>query len=314
MAAGDTARTATTAPDAAANAADAAAAGASQDAKKARVLLLIIDGVGDVSIPALGGRTPLQAARTPALDALAAAGLNGQLDAVDPGLACGSDTSHLSLLGYDPRKYYRGRGAFESMGAGLDMAPGDIAFKSNFSTLDAATGIVTARRADRRFEHVGPVLCAALDGLKLPSFPECSVSVRYATEHRCGVVVRGPGLTDAITGTDPLKDNRPLLRAEPLDASPEAARTAAVVNELSDEMRRLLERHPINAERAAAGLNAANVVLLRGCGVRIAVESFEERHGFTAPCLIAPTKIIAGERSTCAFWQAGVGAGRVREL
>ena len=180
--------------------------------------------------------------------------------------------------------------------AGLDMAPGDIAFKSNFATLDPASGIVLRRRADRRFEDLGPVLCAALDGMRLPSFPQvpgrrsscgvgvahmrlgarglprhlrrsapscqrCSaaaqapdlclitslpsplhlllaallhcyatcccfhltaslpscfclqhtVSVKYATEHRCGVVVRGTGLNDAIGGTDPLKDNLPLL-------------------------------------------------------------------------------------------------------
>ncbi len=62
------------------------------------------------------------------------------------------------------RRYYRGRGAFESMGAGIDMAPGDIAFKSNFATLDPASGRVLRRRADRRFEDLGPQLCAALDG------------------------------------------------------------------------------------------------------------------------------------------------------
>lgn len=107
------------------------------------------------------------------------------------------------------------------MGAGLHMEPGDIAFKSNFATLNPATGIVEKRRADRHFEALGPPLCAALDGLKLPSFPQHAVSVKYATEHRCGVVVRGPGLTDAIEGTDPLKDNLPLLTAEPLDDSPE---------------------------------------------------------------------------------------------
>ncbi|KAI8467172.1 MAG: 2,3-bisphosphoglycerate-independent phosphoglycerate mutase-domain-containing protein [Monoraphidium minutum] len=274
--------------------------------RPAKLLLLIIDGVGDVSIPAFGDRTPLQVAHTPNLDAVAAGGLNGLMDSVEPGLACGSDTSHMNILGYDPRRYYRGRGAFESMGAGLPMAPGDIAFKSNFATLNPATGVVEKRRADRKFEHLGPPLCAALDGLRLPSFPQHAVSVRYATEHRCGVVVRGPGLTDAITGTDPLKDNLPLLEAQPLDDSPEArprgaAHTAAVVNELSSAIRTALAPHPINAARAAEGLNVANVVLLRGCGCRIkarararaCVPPFDEVHGMRA-CLVAPTKIIAG--------------------
>lgn len=96
---------------------------------KRRVAFVLVDGIGDVSIPRFHYRTPLQVAKTPNLDAIASAGVNGLMDPVEAGLACGSDTAHLSLLGYDPRIYYRGRGAFESMGAGLAMSPGDIAFK-----------------------------------------------------------------------------------------------------------------------------------------------------------------------------------------
>ncbi|KAH1238568.1 2,3-bisphosphoglycerate-independent phosphoglycerate mutase 1 [Glycine max] len=286
---------------------------------KKRVAFVLIDGLADVSLPKLGYKTPLQAAKLPNLDAIASAGVNGLMDPVEVGLACGSDTAHLSLLGYDPRVYYRGRGAFESMGAGLAMSPGDIAFKlyrnalpiqlwvasSNFATLDEKTGIVTSRRADRHFEEEGPILCAALDGLKLPSFPQYEVRVRYATEHRCGVVVKGPNLSGNISGTDPLKDNRLLLKAEALDDSHEARNTAAVVNELSKEITKILVSHPVNAKRAAKGKNIANVVLLRGCGIRIeevteilsfvteVVTPFLNRHGLW-PCMVAPTKIIAG--------------------
>lgn len=96
---------------------------------KKRVAFVLVDGLGDVSIPMFGLKTPLQAAKIPNLDAIASAGVNGLMDPVEVGLGCGSDTAHLSLLGYDPRVYYRGRGAFESMGAGLAMSPGDIAFK-----------------------------------------------------------------------------------------------------------------------------------------------------------------------------------------
>ncbi|XP_004304161.1 PREDICTED: uncharacterized protein LOC101299214 [Fragaria vesca subsp. vesca] len=260
---------------------------------KRRVAFLLIDGVGDVSIPKLGFKTPLQAAKVPNLDAIASAGVNGLMDPVEVGLGCGSDTAHLSLMGYNPRVYYRGRGAFESMGAGLAMSPGDIAFKSNFATLDEKTGIVISRRADRHFEEEGPILCAALDGLKLPSFPEYEVRVRYATEHRCGVVVKGPNLSGNISGTDPLKDNRLLLQAEPLDGSDEARHTAKVVNELSKEISKILIAHPLNAKRASEGKNIANVVLLRGCGIRIEVSPFAKKHGLW-PCMVAPTKIIAG--------------------
>ncbi|XP_052200180.1 uncharacterized protein LOC127806739 [Diospyros lotus] len=260
---------------------------------KRRVAFVLIDGLGDVSLPRFGYKTPLQVAKIPNMDAIASAGVNGLMDPVEVGLACGSDTAHLSLLGYDPRVYYRGRGAFESMGAGLAMSPGDIAFKSNFATLDEKTGIVISRRADRHFEEEGPILCAALDGMKLPSFPEYEVRVRYATEHRCGVVVKGPNLSGNISGTDPLKDNRLLIQAEALDDTNEAKHTAAVVNELSREISRLLISHPLNAKRAAEGKNIANVVLLRGCGIRIEVPPFAEQHGLW-PCMVAPTKIIAG--------------------
>ncbi|XP_028109057.1 uncharacterized protein LOC114307830 [Camellia sinensis] len=260
---------------------------------KRRVAFVLIDGLGDVSLPRLGYKTPLQVAKVPHLDAIASAGVNGLMDPVEVGLGCGSDTAHLSLLGYDPRVYYRGRGAFESMGAGLAMSPGDIAFKSNFATLDEKTGTVISRRADRHFEEEGPILCAALDGMKLPSFPQYEVRVRYATEHRCGVVVKGPNLSGNISGTDPLKDNRLLLQAEGLDDTDEAKHTAAVVNELSKEMSRILTSHPLNAQRAAEGKNIANVVLLRGCGIRIEVPPFAKKHGLL-PCMVAPTKIIAG--------------------
>ncbi|KAJ1435439.1 Metalloenzyme [Sesbania bispinosa] len=165
------------------------------------------------------------------------------MDPVEVGLACGSDTAHLSLLGYDPRVYYRGRGAFESWG--LDWP----CHLSNFATLDEKTGIVTSRRADRHFEEEGPILCAALDGMKLPSFPQYEVRVRTS-------------LSGNISGTDPLKDNRLLLKAEALDDSHEA-KTAAVVNELSKEITKILVSHPVNAKRIAEGKNVANVVLLR---------------------------------------------------
>ncbi|CAN0916279.1 2,3-bisphosphoglycerate-independent phosphoglycerate mutase 1 [Linum grandiflorum] len=260
---------------------------------KRRVAFVLIDGIGDVSLPRLGYKTPLEAAYVPNLDSIASAGVNGLMDPVEAGLGCGSDTAHLSLLGYDPRVYYRGRGAFESMGAGLAMSPGDIAFKSNFATLDEKSGIVTSRRADRHFEEEGPILCKALDGMKLPSFPEYEVRVRYATEHRCGVVVKGPKLSGNISGTDPLKDNRLLLKAEALDSTDEARHTAVVVNELSREISKILASHPVNAKRASEGKNIANVVLLRGCGIRIQVPSFEQKHGLW-PCMVAPTKIIAG--------------------
>ena len=92
------------------------------------------------------------------------------------------------------------------------------------------------------------------------------------------MVVKGPNLSGNISGTDPLKDNRLLLKAEALDDSDESRNTAAVVNELSKEITKILVSHPVNAKRVAEGKNIANVVLLRGCGIRIEVCFFGQYH------------------------------------
>jgi 2,3-diphosphopglycerate-independent phosphoglycerate mutase len=103
--------------------------------KGPKILFLLIDGLGDVPCEEMQNRTALQAARLPTFDWLATKGLTGLMSPVEPGIACGSDTAHLSILGYDPRIYYKGRGAFETIGAGLPMAPGDIAFKVHTSSI-----------------------------------------------------------------------------------------------------------------------------------------------------------------------------------
>jgi len=253
-----------------------------------RVCWVLIDGVGDV-----GSETPLQKQSMDACDAVASAGVSGLMDPVQAGLACGSDTAHLSMFGYDPLRYYRGRGAFETMGAGLEMEPGDIAFKCNFACLDIKSGVVVSRRADRNFEDVGPTLCDFLDGIPIPSFPEHSVAVKYATEHRCGLRLRGPGLSDLVSGTDPLKDRLPLRKSAPLDASAEAEQTSRIINALSEIITQKLIDHPVNQQRAKQGKPKANLVLLRGCGARVKVPSFWERHQMKS-FMIAPTCLIRG--------------------
>ena len=141
--------------------------------------------------------------------------------------------------------------------------------------MDPSTHVVLRRRADRSFHSWGVPLCAALSHPTLPplpSFPHTTVTVRYATEHRCGVRIRGPHLTDAITGTDPLHDDLPLLPCLPTPTSPrhppspDALHTCRVVAEVHALFHAVLSAHPITAARVGEGLPAANVVLLRGAG------------------------------------------------
>uniref|UniRef100_K3WQF7 Metalloenzyme domain-containing protein n=1 Tax=Globisporangium ultimum (strain ATCC 200006 / CBS 805.95 / DAOM BR144) TaxID=431595 RepID=K3WQF7_GLOUD len=263
---------------------------------KRSVVFVLIDGLADVSLHELQERTTLEAARTPAMDAIARGGLTGLMDPVAPGYACGSDTAHMSILGYDPVVHYRGRGSFEAMGAGLPMDKGDVAFKCNFATVkknEKGELIVERRRVDRNFPSWGIELCSFLDGMEIPAFPNVRVATKYATEHRCGVVFKGPGLCDKITGTDPLKDNLPLQMSKPMDSSPEAEYSSKVLNEVSSVFHQHLSTHPINVKRACCHEPEANIVLLRGPGERINVPTFEEIHGMK-PFMIAPTCIIAG--------------------
>jgi 2,3-diphosphopglycerate-independent phosphoglycerate mutase len=257
-----------------------------------KVVLVILDGLGDTT-HVIGGRTGtcLELSEHPALDAFARTGKVGLMDSVSAGFPCGSDTAHLSMFGYPPFTFYNGRGAFEALGGGMPMDPGDIAFKSNFSTM--VGDIVKYRRCDRHFEHEGPILCHDLDGIKIPEYPEVDVRIVYATEHRCAVRIRAPGMSDRITGTDPIHDDKPLELSQGIDGAPDQVYTANIVNAMSNALRRALEKHPINKERIAQGKQPANVILLRGPGMRLNVQTFDQRHRSRA-FMIAPTAIIAG--------------------
>lgn len=153
---------------------------------------------------------------------------------------------------------------------------------------------MTARKPEINFVSEARSFCEQLENFNLiPSFPEHKVHIYYVKEHRCVIKITGPQLSDEITGTDPTKDNCPLLRCQPTDDSKDARMTCAIVNELHDNVLKILSAHPINARRSLEAKPPVNVVLLRGCSVAIDVPSFESKHGLRT-FLIAPTSIIAG--------------------
>ncbi len=135
----------------------------------AKLALVVLDGVGDLATRAQGEVTPLEAARTPNLDALVAQGCaQGRMIPIAPGITPGSGPGHLALFGYDPIEYQVGRGVIEALGLGLDLKPGDVAARANFCTL-SPKGIVTDRRAGRIDTAVCEKLCA---------MPDCTTTVR----------------------------------------------------------------------------------------------------------------------------------------
>lgn len=269
-----------------------------------KILFIVIDGIGDCPWPELENKTPWEARETPTLDKLAASGVSGLMDPFEPGIACGSDTAHMSMFGYCPKKYYRGRGAFETEGAGLEMKPGDIAFKCNFASMDHQTGIVNVRRVDREFQNWGlPLIDYLNTNLVIPGYPEHKVVIMHATEHRVGLKISGPGLSDDITDTDPLKDKKKLLAVTALNQG--ATLTAKLAQIVSDEIIKLLSQHPINVEREKHEKPPANVILLRGCGIKLDLEPFDVKYS-TKGAAICPTAIIGGLVQTLGIYRAHV--------
>src|SRR2546430_13073916 len=127
----------------------------------AKLALVVLDGIGDGATREQGYVTPLEAARTPNLDALSKDSAQGRMIPVAPGITPGSGPGHLALFGYDPLEFQVGRGVIEALGLGLELRAGDIAARANFCTIDDK-GIVTDRRAGRIDTSVCEELCALL--------------------------------------------------------------------------------------------------------------------------------------------------------
>ena len=252
---------------------------------------MIIDGMGDRPIKDLGYKTPLEAANTPNMDKLAEMGINGIMDPIRPGIRAGSDTSHISILGYDPYEVYTGRGPFEAAGIGLDVIAGDIAFRCNFSTQDE-NGIIVDRRAGRIREGTEEI-AKSINSLKMEGFEDVEIIFKESTGHRAVLVLRGAGLSDKVSDADPKHEGKPPKKVIPLDNSEAAAKTAEILNKFVEMSYELLKDHPVNVERVNEGKNPANVVLPRGVGAVPHIVSFGEKYGVKAAC-IAETGLIKG--------------------
>ncbi len=200
-----------------------------------------------------------------------------------PGEWPGSDTAHLAILGYDPFRYYTGRGPIESCGAGIEVKPGDIAFRVNFGTVKGKGSVFDKVVVDRRAGRIQDkqVLVEAvnrevrIDGVEF--------ILGNASGHRAALVFRGENLSDRITDSDPKKVGEKVKRVKALDGEAE----------FIERSHEVLDSHPFNEERAKNGMPKANVLLLRGVGKAVHVPSFEEKYGMKM-AVIAGTTLIKG--------------------
>lgn len=229
-----------------------------------KIVLLVGDGLGGLPLEP-GGKTELETAKTPNLDALAKRGSLGLSIPVLPGIAPGSGPGHLGLFGYDPLEYKIGRGVLEALGIDFELGPNDVAIRGNFCTLDAA-GNITDRRAGRIASDIGAKLCAKLDQIKIPGV---EVFVRPVKEYRLVIVFRGEGLGGNVEDTDPQATGVPPLAAKArTDCS---AKTAEIANEFLRQAREILKDDA-----------PANFLTLRGIDKLPSIPTFEEVYGLRA--------------------------------
>ena len=170
-----------------------------------KLIYIAIDGMGDLPIKSLGSKTPLEAAQTPNLDALASNGKTGLMYSVRKGVAPESDVAVISLLGYDPFKYSTGRGVIEAVGAGLSMKDGDLALRCNFATLGEGKTIIDRRVARSLSTQEAIELSkAANEQVKLESYP-ATFEFKSTLGHRAVLVIRSKAkpLSSKITNSDP---------------------------------------------------------------------------------------------------------------
>ena len=235
-----------------------------------RILFVVMDGLGG----ALGvdGQTALERASHPNLDRWATEGALGRYVPIAPGITPGSGPGHFGLFGYDPLGVEVGRGVLETLGLGVPVAPGDVTARANFATA-GPDGRLTDRRAGRIPTTEASLLAKAL-GRAVPRIEDVAIEIHPGLEHRFALVLRGPGLSDAVSDTDPQREG--VAPLDPLPQAPAAEKTARLTSEW---LRRAKEFLRTQAR--------ANAVLLRGFSGRPSLPTLADRARLTPVAIAA---------------------------
>jgi 2,3-bisphosphoglycerate-independent phosphoglycerate mutase len=211
-----------------------------------KIVMLVIDGMGGLP-DSNSGKTELETAHIPNLDALASRSICGLSDPVSPGITSGSAPGHLALFGYDPVTYRIGRGALEAMGIDYPLQPGDIAARGNFCTIDK-DGLITDRRAGRVSTEQSSKICELLNNMTIDGVNLYALPVK---DHRMALVLRGEGLSHDISDSDPQQTGVAPLKVGANIST--AQKTADILNKFLDRARDILAHY-----------SPANMLLLRG--------------------------------------------------
>ena len=256
-------------------------------------LILILDGLGDEPLEELENRTPLQAAHIPTFDWLAKKGQCGLIDPLGNGKPANTTEGILGLLGYNPHVYPVGRGVVEALGAGIQLQNGDIALRGNLACLDDGNR-VRDRRAGRIREEARELL-QALGQIRTP--PEVEILIGAGTEHRFALVMRGEGLSEQISGSDPKDGNPNGFRISPStlnSANPLARKTAKMLDQFEKQAQQVLSKHPINHQRIRQARLPANAILTRDPGKMVQLPPLHLRNQSLRGMCIGGDKIMLG--------------------
>lgn len=252
-----------------------------------KTLIILGDGMADEPIEALGGKTPLQYAKTPYMDKLAELGVTGRLKTVADGFHPGSEVANMAVLGYDLPTVYEGRGVLEAASIGYELKPGEMAMRCNLVCVEGdilknhSSGHITTQEADQLIRFLNEKLGS--DRVRFYT----GVSYRHLL-----VIKGGDKRLDCTPPHDvPLHPFRPLMvKAE----VPEAQETADLLNELILKSQEILSNHPVNLKRIALGKDPANSIWPWSPGYRPAMQTMQEMYGFKGGSVISAVDLIRG--------------------
>jgi len=250
-----------------------------------KYIVLVGDGMADYPVSELGGKTPLEAAKIPNMDYIAKGGRTGLVHTVPNGFAPASDVANLSIIGYDPAKYYSGRGPLEAANMGIKLGPDDIAFRCNLVTIDQekmadySAGHITSEEAATLIKY----LDKKLGSDKIKFYP--GVSYRHL------MIVRDASLKEALRAAECVPPHD-ITGMTIKDHIPKGEGAKFLIKMMEDS-RALLAGHEVNHVRIDLKENPADMIWLWGQGVETNMPKFKEKFG-VAGSVISAVDLIKG--------------------
>lgn len=247
-----------------------------------KYIVVLGDGMADEPIPALGGRTPLDAAVTPVLDGLAGKGTLGTVQNVPAGMAPGSDVANLSVLGYDPAANYSGRSPLEALSVGVQMEDDDVIFRSNIVTLTEPEPYAQKTILDHSSGEISTADADILMDAIRAEFNSDTFRFYTGTSYR-HILVWKHGRVSAL---EPPHDHLGKVIGDYLPQE-------KVLRDMMERSFDILNNHPLNLARAAAGKHKANSLWFWGAGTKPKVQNFKEKTGLTG-AMISAVDLLKG--------------------